>query len=218
MNQTNSADIQIDIVSDVVCPWCIVGYLQLNSALEELQMQASIRWHPFELNPTMGTEGENLREHMMGKYGVSEEQSRQARDRLVSLGASLGFGFIYNDASKIVNTFRAHQLLDYAETLQLQHPLKLSLFQAYFSEGMDVSDVDVLVDIAASVGLDKDAAREVLASESFAGAVRHKEQFWTSRGISGVPSMIFAEKYLMTGAQGVDGYREILQRCQVEAA
>ncbi|MEX0340258.1 MAG: DsbA family oxidoreductase [Arenibacterium sp.] len=218
MKQTCDADIQVDIVSDVVCPWCIVGFLQLNAALEELQMKAAIRWHPFELNPHMGPEGENLREHLIRKYGITEAQSQQARERLVSLGASLGFGFVYDDQSRIVNTFQAHQLLDYAETQHLQHPLKLSLFQAHFSEGRDVSDMDVLVDVAETVGLDRAAVRDVLSEESYASAVRQKEQFWTSRGISGVPAMVFAEKYLMTGAQGVDGYRDMLRRCQAEAA
>ncbi|MEX0281928.1 MAG: DsbA family oxidoreductase [Arenibacterium sp.] len=218
MSNPEQADIQIDIVSDVVCPWCIVGFLQLNSALEELEMRAAIRWHPFELNPSMGAEGENLRAHLMGKYGISLEQSRAARQNLETLGRSLGFRFAFEDETRIVNTFRAHQLLDYAESQHLQHPLKLALFQAYFSQGMDVSDQGTLVEIARSVGLDEEAARDALDSGRFANTVRQKEHFWTSRGISGVPAVIFAEKYLMTGAQGIDGYRDMLRRCQAEAA
>lgn len=218
MKAQEQFDIRIDIVSDVVCPWCIVGFLQLNEALEELKMRAAIRWHPFELNPAMPPEGENLRDHIMAKYGISEAQSSAARARLVSLGEALGFRFAYGDNTRMVNTFKAHQLLDWAEQHYLQHPLKLALFKAYFSDQRDVSDNDVLVEVAASVGLDASEAREMLDSGALAETTRTKEHFWTSRGISGVPAIIFAEKYLTTGAQGVDGYRRMLERCRAEAA
>lgn len=210
--------VQIDIVSDVVCPWCIVGFRQLDQALQQQNVLTQLRWHPFELNPTMGPEGQNLREHIMEKYGSTEEQSQQARDRLTSLGSELGFDFNFTDESRMVNTFAAHQLLDWAETQGRQHPLKLALFKAYFSDQKDVSDVDVLANVVASVGLDEAAARTVLESQAHAASVREKQQFWTSRGVSGVPSMVFGGKYLLTGAQGTETYAQVLQRCLAEAA
>ena len=215
MTQT---DLQVDIVSDVVCPWCIVGFLQLDRALTTLELSATVRWHPFELNPDMAPEGEHLREHMMRKYGVTREQSMQARQRLTDIGPSLNFNFHFDENARIVNTFRAHQLLDWAEHFHLQHPLKLTFFRAYFCDGRDVSDIDTLLSCVGEVGLDVNAAREMLEQGSLANQTRQKMAFWTSRGITGVPAMIFDRKYLLTGAQGVEGYQEILKRCRAEAA
>lgn len=210
--------VQVDIVSDVVCPWCIVGFRQLDQALTRTGFLANLRWHPFELNPAMPPEGQNLREHITEKYGTTIEQSQQARAQLTALGADLGFTFDFNDDSRMVNTFLAHQLLDWAEEQQLQHPLKMALFEAYFSQGRDVSDPRVLVDVAQSVGLDSAAALQVLESCEHEQSVREKQGFWTSRGISGVPSMVFGGKYLVTGAQGADTYERLLRQCEAEAA
>lgn len=210
--------VQIDIVSDVVCPWCIVGFKQLDLALQQQGLLAQLRWHPFELNPNMPPEGQNLREHIAEKYGSTAEQNQQARDRLTALGSDLGFTFNFNDESRIVNTFAAHQLLDWAETQGRQHPLKLALFEAYFTRQKDVSDPEVLLDAVHAAGLDPDAAGAALDSGQHTAPVREKQQFWTSRGISGVPSMVFAGKYLLTGAQGTETYSQVLQRCLSEAA
>lgn len=210
--------VRIDIVSDVVCPWCIVGFRQLDAALTRTAMTADLTWHPFELNPQMPAEGENLRDHLAAKYGVTPEQSVAARDQLVALGESLGFNFAYGDDKRIVNTFAAHQLLDWALEIGRQHALKLALFQAYFTEGRDVSDPDVLVAIVESVGLDGLAARDLLASGKNAPEVRRKQAFWTENGISGVPAMVFDGKYLLSGAQGIDTYVSVLERCRAKAA
>ncbi|WP_170750675.1 DsbA family oxidoreductase [Ruegeria lacuscaerulensis] len=210
--------IQVDIVSDVVCPWCIVGFRQLDIALQQENVLARLRWHPFELNPNMPPEGQNLREHITEKYGSTAEQSQQARERLVQIGGELGFTFNFNDDSRIVNTFAAHQLLDWAESHGKQHPLKLTLFKTYFTDGLDVSDTEVLLNAVQAAGLDRDAAQAALESGAHVGPVREKQQFWTSRGISGVPSMVFGGKYLLTGAQGSETYSQVVQRCLTEAA
>ncbi|NDW45696.1 DsbA family oxidoreductase [Ruegeria sp. PrR005] len=210
--------LQIDIVSDVVCPWCIVGFLQLDQALAQTGALVKLRWHPFELNPQMGPEGQNLREHIMEKYGSTPAQSAEARARLTEIGADLGFAFNFTDDSSIVNTFAAHQLLDWAEGQGRQHPLKLALFAAYFTHGRDVSDPAVLLDVVATAELDRAAAEAALASGAYQAAVREKQKFWTQHGISGVPSMVFGGKYLLTGAQGADTYAQVIQRCLAEAA
>lgn len=208
--------VQVDIVSDVMCPWCIVGYKQLEQALGMVGAGAYLRWHPFELNPAMPPEGQNLTEHIAEKYGATPAQSAENRKRLVDLGESLGFAFAFSEDSRIVNTFAAHQLLDWAQEHGRQHPLKMALFEAHFSQGKDVSQPDVLVEIAASVGLDGKAAAEVLASESQASDTRARQQFWTSRGISGVPSMVFDGRFLLTGAQGAQTYAQMLQKVIAE--
>ena len=210
--------VDVDIVSDVMCPWCIVGFRQLEQALGLTGMGARVRWHPFELNPGMPPGGQNLTEHIAEKYGSTAEQSAKNRQHLRTLGESLGIRFEFTEDSRIVNTFLAHQLLDFALSQGRQHPLKLALFEAHFTEGKDVSDIETLIKVAASVGLDPKAARDALETQALADTVREKEAFWTSRGISGVPSMVFNGKYLVTGAQGAENYTQILRQAASEAA
>lgn len=216
MTQVTSPVVQIDIVSDIMCPWCIVGYKQLEQALAATGTGAYIRWHPFELNPDMPAEGQNLREHITEKYGASAEQSAQNRAHLVETGESLGINFRFDDDSRIVNTFAAHQLLDWAQVQGKQHPLKLALFDTHFTQKRDVSHSEVLVDVAESVGLDREQAQAVLDSGSHAADTRAGQQYWTTRGISGVPSMVFDGKYLLTGAQGAQTYARMLQKSIAE--
>ena len=219
MDDANTATaIQIDIVSDVMCPWCIVGFRQLDAALGVTGLGARIRWHPFELNPDMPAEGQNLTEHIAGKYGATPEQSAQNRAQLQALGQTLGIDFVFSPDSRIVNSFAAHQLLELALSLGVQHPLMLALFKAHFTDQRDVSDVTVLLDVARSVGMVQEDAAEALASGTLAGTVREKQRFWTARGISAVPSVIFAQRYLVTGAQGAENYAQILRRVAREDA
>jgi predicted DsbA family dithiol-disulfide isomerase len=210
--------LQIDIVSDVMCPWCIVGYRQLEQALAQTGVGAFIRWHPFELNPNMPPEGQNTAEHIAEKYGASPEQSAQNRAHLTQVGKDLGIDFQFTPDSRIVNSFAAHQLLHWAQEHNLQHPLKLALFDAHFTHGRDVSDNAVLVDVAEKVGLDRAQAAKVLESGSHAVAVREQEGVWTGQGISGVPAMVFEGKYLVTGAQGLDNYTQVIQQIMAEKA
>jgi predicted DsbA family dithiol-disulfide isomerase len=203
--------IRVEIVSDVVCPWCIVGYRQLMKASEATGIPVETYWHPFELNPDMEAEGENLRDHIMRKYGSSVEQSQSARDHLTTVGKDLGFDFQWNEDSRIYNTFVAHQLLHWASESGQAQALNLALFNAYFTQGRDVSDPEVLIEVAASIGLDAEEATVVLQDQRYAETVRQKEQFWTSRGVSGVPTMVFDAKQASSGAQGVDTFARLLQ-------
>lgn len=208
----DGAPMRVDIVSDVVCPWCIVGYRQLEEASRQAGIPIAVHWHPFELNPQMGEEGENLREHLMAKYGISAEDSVRSRARLTRLGDEVGFTFRYSDGMRMVNTFRAHQLLHWADTQGRQHDLKLSLFAAFFTEGLDVNDPEVLAERAASVGLEADAARAVLADGRLRETVRAEQAEWLDRGVTGVPAMVLDGRYMVPGAQGVETYVLILQR------
>jgi len=210
--QKQSAEIQIDIVSDVMCPWCIIGFRQLEQALGATGTAAYVRWHPFELNPQMPPAGQNLQEHITGKYNVSAEQSAQNRAQMQALGGDLGIDFQFSGDSRIVNTFAAHQLLDWAQEQGLQHPLKLALFEAHFTQERDVSWHEVLVQVAAEVGLDGAEARAVLADGRRGTQTRAQQQFWTSKGIVGVPAMVFDGKYLLTGAQGAPNYAQMVQK------
>lgn len=202
--------IRVDIISDVVCPWCIVGFRQLQQASEATGIAIETYWHPFELNPDMPPEGENLRDHIMRKYGSTPEQSQRARDQLVAVGTPLGINFQFGDDSTIVNTFGAHQLLHWAQEFGKSQALKLALFDAYFTNGKDVSNPNVLVDAASSVGLDRAEAAKVLEDQRFGETVREKEAFWTSRGVSGVPTMVFDARQATSGAQGIETFARVL--------
>lgn len=206
--------LRIDIVSDVVCPWCIVGYMQLEQALKLQGVQADIHWQPFELNPEMPPEGENLAEHIQKKYGTSEQDGIDNRNRLTELGDELGFPFRFGDDMRMVNTFRAHQLLHWAATMNRQHQLKMTLFHCHFNRNRDISDVDVLANAAVEAGLEYATAAAILEDERYADAVREQERFSISHGIQGVPAVIFDRQSLLVGAQGVERYKEVLSQVQ----
>ena len=208
--------IRIDIVSDVVCPWCIIGYKQLERAQVETRVPAVVYWHPFELNPDMPEEGQDLFEHIAGKYGSSKQDSRKARAKLTALGRELGFSMNFADDMRMQNTFRAHQLLRWAASTSRQHQLKMALFEAYFSDGQNVNDAHILAEIAGSVGLVRNEAASVLDDGRFAEQVRKHETFWTSRGVQGVPTMVFDGRLALVGAQGVEAYRDMLRKVAEE--
>jgi len=209
------AFIHIDIISDVVCPWCIVGYKRLMIALEEMQDQLDyqIQWHPFELNPDMMPEGENLRDHIKRKYNSTEEQSTSIRETLVQFGSDLGFQFNFYDNMRIYNTFKAHQLLHWALEQGRQTDLKLALFDAYFTHKKDIAQTDILLEIIAQVGLDQEMAKAVLEDGRYEEAVRENQRRWLSLGIQGVPAVVLDNKYLISGAQEAAYFKKALSQC-----
>jgi predicted DsbA family dithiol-disulfide isomerase len=155
--------LRIDIVSDVVCPWCIIGLKQVEQALTLVgqDIAAETYWHPFELNPNMPPEGEDTAEHIARKYGSTPEQSRSNRNRLSDIGNNVGFAFNYGDGMRIYNSFNAHKLLTIFGSergWRAQTALKMALFTAYFQDRRDVSDTDVLCDIAEAQGMDRAVA------------------------------------------------------------
>ena len=212
MAEPSPSPLRIDIVSDVVCPWCAIGWRQLEAALAATGIDAEIHWHPFELNPELGPEGEDLFGYLSRKYGITPEQSRANRARITGLGAELGFTFAFDDRSRIRNSFRAHQLIHWAGLAGCAHAAKQALFSAHFTRGEDIADLDVLTRIAAAIGLDPEEARTVLAQGRYAEAVREAETLWTGRGIQAVPAIVFAGRYLVSGAQGMENFGAILER------
>ncbi|UWQ28211.1 DsbA family oxidoreductase [Leisingera sp. M523] len=204
--------LRVDIISDVVCPWCAVGYNQLAFAARRAGAVLNIHWQPFELNPDMAPEGEDLREHLAAKYGSTAEQSAQVRGQLTELGEALGFTFRFFDGMRIYNTFQAHQLIEWAEERGKGHEMKQALLTAYFTDGKNVSDLEVLADAATSLGLEGAEARAALDSGKHADSVRQRAAFWVNQGIRGVPAMVFDGRHLVTGAQGVENYASILEQ------
>lgn len=212
LNQTSQQPLKIDIVSDVVCPWCVIGYRQLAQALEETNTKYEIHWHPFELNPNMPLEGQNMREHIAEKYGRSTEESEQSRAQITAAGKAVGFEFNFNEDTRMHNTFNLHQLLHWAHKQGYMHDLKQALFTAHFTDNRNISDNAVLADIAAQIGLDREEAIAVLKDQRFAQQVRGSEQWAHEQGIQGVPAVIFNNRHLVTGAQGADNFKSILEQ------
>ncbi|WP_434940337.1 DsbA family oxidoreductase [Shewanella sp. HL-SH8] len=209
--------LQIDIVSDVMCPWCIVGYKRLQQALISFtDLEVQITWHPFELNPNMGKQGQHLGEHLAEKYGSTPLQSQQNRANLTAIGKTLDIEFNFTDQSRIYNTFNAHQLLQWAKSFNKQTELKLALFDGYFTQQQNPDDIAVLLNLADSVGLDRAEAEQVLASQQFAESVRQEQALWQSRGISAVPAIILNQKYLISGAQSADYLIEAIKQSAAE--
>ncbi|WCM29623.1 DsbA family oxidoreductase [Sphingomonas sp. QA11] len=210
---------KIDFVSDVSCPWCIIGLRGLEEALARTSdlIDAHITFQPFELNPAMPPEGQNIVEHVAEKYGSTPEQSAANREMIRARAAELGFTMRGTDRSRIYNTFDAHRLLHWAEMERRQPALKRALFDAYFTDQQDPSNHDVLVAAAEKAGLDPDAAREVLASGRYAEEVRQAEQLWQSRGISAVPAIVIDDRYLISGGQPPEAFEQALRRIATEA-
>lgn len=211
MTSTTPA-LQIDIVSDVMCPWCVVGYRQLAAALKATGTPHEIRWHPFELNPKMPAEGQNIREHLAEKYGSTDEQSEANRAHLTRVGAEVGFEFRFTEDQRMHNTFDQHQLMHWADQQGRRHDLKMALFDAHFTHGRNLSDNAVLADVAAEIDLDRDEALAVLTDQRFAAEVREAEQFWVNQGVRGVPAVVFNKRHLVSGAQGVETFTSILKQ------
>jgi predicted DsbA family dithiol-disulfide isomerase len=195
--------LRIDFVSDVACPWCVVGLRSLQQALAAVggEVKAEIRFQPFELNPDMAPEGENTAEHIQKKYGASPERSAASRQAIKDSGERLGFTFNYGPQSRIWNTFDAHRLLHWAGLEGKQLALKEALFKSNFTDQRPTNDPDALADAAAEAGLDAARARAILASDEFAAEVRAEEEHWRRNGIQAVPSVIFNERWLIQGGQ-----------------
>ncbi|MEO7494149.1 MAG: DsbA family oxidoreductase [Massilia sp.] len=209
-----SKPVTIDFVSDVSCPWCVIGLKSLEQALGKLdgEVDATLRFHPFELNPAMGPAGQDIGEHLQQKYGAGEAQRAQTQAMLRERAAALGFDFVQGARSRIYNTFDAHRLLHWAALEGRQRALKLALFEAYFSKGEDPSSHAVLTRVAAEVGLDAVEAAAVLASERYAGDVRQEEAFYQEQGINSVPAIIINERHLISGGQPPEVFEQALRQ------
>ncbi|MBH0007463.1 DsbA family protein [Psychrobacter sp. SWN149] len=210
--QHSEKPLQIDIVSDVVCPWCAIGYSQLDEALKQTNTPFEIHWHPFELNPNTPAKGRNYREHIMEKYGNTAEDVQENRDRMTAAGAEVGFNFQFTDDFHTYNTFNTHQLLHWADQQGRMHDLKQALFIAHFVDNHNVGDSTVLADVAASIGLDRTEALAVIEDQRFAEDIRQSVQHSKQQGIQSVPSVIFNGRHLVSGAQGVENYKNILKQ------
>jgi len=212
--------LKIDFVSDVACPWCAVGLNALERALETIgaEIEVELHFQPFELNPTMSTEGADAAAYLKAKYGLNDAQLAQNRAVIRERGTAVGFAF--GERPWVWNTFDAHRLLHWAGVAGpagSQRALKHALLQAYHGEGRNPGAEDVLLDLAARVGLDVDAARDVLQSERYAGEVRAAEQAWQRAGIHSVPAVVINDRHLISGGQPPEVFERALRQIAGEA-
>jgi predicted DsbA family dithiol-disulfide isomerase len=207
----------IDFVSDIACPWCAIGLTSLQTALNRLgnDVDAKITLHPFELNPQMGPDGEDIVDYLGKKYGRTPEQIADTQEMIRERGASVGFPF--GPRVRTYNTFDAHRLLHWAGLEGKQLPLKLALLRAYHTDGKNPGDHDVLIEAAQSVGLDAAQARAVLQDDRYADEVRAEEHEYQAMGIHSVPSIIFNGRYLVTGGQPAEAFEQAIRQILAEA-
>ncbi len=215
--------LKIDFVSDVSCPWCAIGLAALEQALARVQpdVAAELHFQPFELNPQMAPEGEDITEHLTRKYGSTAEQQAQIRATIRQRGAEAGFVFKPEGRGRIWNTFDAHRLLTWAGTEGQpgqQHALKRALLEAYHGRAESPADHAVLLAAAEAVGLDRARAAAVLASDAFADEVREREQFFTGHGIHSVPAVIINDRHLISGGQPAAVFEQALRQIAAGAA
>ena len=214
--------LKIDFVSDVACPWCAVGLASLEQALQRLDgdVQAELHFQPFELNPQMGPEGQDITEHLGQKYGSTAEQQAANWQALRARGEAVGFEFRKEGRGRVWNTFDAHRLLHWAgqQSPEAQRALKKALLRAYFTEARNVSDPQVLLDAVSAAGLDTERAQAILASDEFAADVRGQQAFYAQHGISAVPSVIVNDRHLIQGGQPPEVFEQALRQIAAQAA
>jgi predicted DsbA family dithiol-disulfide isomerase len=211
---------KIDFVSDVACPWCAVGLNALERALERVgpDLRVELHFQPFELNPSMPAEGADTVQYLSAKYGIDAEQIARNQAAIRARGAAVGFTF--GSRPHVWNTFDAHRLLHWAglQGGDRQRALKHALLKAYHGDGRNPGAPDVLLELAGAVGLDVEAAREVLTSGAYADEVRAAEQYWQQAGIHSVPSIVIDDRHLIQGGQPPEVFEQALRQIAAEAA
>ena len=211
---------KIDFVSDVSCPWCAIGLNALEQARARIgpELQASLHFQPFELNPQMGAEGQEIVQHLGQKYGIDAAQIAANTEAIRQRGATVGFTFGIGKRSRIYNTFDAHRLLHWAGLAgdAPQRALKHALLKAYFTDGLNPSDPAVLLQAALAAGLDEAGARAVLTSDDYAAEVRQAESFYQQQGIQAVPAVIINDRQLISGGQPVEVFERALRQIAAE--
>lgn len=211
LQKMSKQKIKIDIVSDVVCPWCYIGKRRLEKAIDQLKdkIDFEVEYHPFELNPDTPKEGLNHKEYLTKKFG-GEDKYNQITNHVVSIAATEGLKFDFNKQTISPNTLDAHRLIAYAKNQGKQHQMKEALMSAYFEKSVDLTQTKNLIAIATQLEMNEQAVEAFLASDELKTEVKIEEQLNYQRGITGVPFYIINNKYGVSGAQPTEGFIEAL--------
>jgi predicted DsbA family dithiol-disulfide isomerase len=207
----------IDVVSDVICPWCFLGKRRLDAALARLEnLDVFVRWRPFMLDPTIPPEGLDRQDYMLAKFGP--ERLKTIHDPLIAAGEELGVPFDFDAITRTPNTLDAHRLIRWAHTVERQHETAERLFMAYWNEGQDVGDRDVLARCAGDAGINAAQIRELLDSAQDVEETKAEIQHATSIGVTGVPTFILGQSYALVGAQSPEVLADAISRVAAEIA
>jgi len=211
--------IKIDVVSDVVCPWCYIGKRRLEKAIDQLKdkIDFQVEYHPFELNPDTPKEGVNHKEYLVKKFG-GEQRYQQLTNHVVGVAAQEGLKFDFNDTKITPNTLEAHRLIAFAKKHGKQPEMKEALMSAYFERGIDLTQTKNLVAIATKVGIDAQEIEVFLKTDELGAEVKLEEQLNHQRGISGVPFYIINNKYGVSGAQPTEAFMQVFTEVGSDAS
>ncbi|MFK7938171.1 MAG: DsbA family oxidoreductase [Roseovarius sp.] len=210
--------VQLDIVSDPICPWCYIGKTLLNQALEQRPDHVFTQvWHPFQLNPDMPPEGMDRRAYLEGKFGGKDGAVR-AYAPVVERAEAAGLSINFEGITRTPNTLNAHRLIHWAGIEERQTPVVMQLFKAYFEEGQDIGDIDVLADVADSVGMDAAVVRKLLQSDADMDDIRKRDTQFREMGVTGVPTFIVAGQHAVPGCQPAELWVKVIDELNDTAA
>lgn len=212
--------LSIDMVSDVSCPWCVIGLFALEHACKSLardDIAVDIHFQPFELNPSLPPEGQDLTVYLVEKYGMTAEQLDENRRRLEARGQEVGFAFDLDKRTRTYNTFDAHRLLHWAGLEGRELALKHALFEAYFIRGENPGAPDTLLRSAVKAGLDAIRAEEVVSTDAYAAEVRERQEFYRRQGIRSVPAVIVNQRHVIEGGQPSQLFERVLREIAARA-
>lgn len=206
----------IDVVSDVICPWCFLGKRRLDVALAAMDKNVFIRWRPYMLDPTIPPEGLDRQEYMLSKFGA--ERLKTIHDPLIEAGTEIGVPYNFDLITRTPNTLDAHRLIRWAHTVERQTEMVERLFMAYWSEGKDVGNRDVLAQCAGEAGINAEQIRELLDTEQDVAETKAEIEHATNIGVTGVPTFILAQSYALVGAQSPEVIADAILRVSKEVA
>jgi predicted DsbA family dithiol-disulfide isomerase len=205
---------QIDIVSDTVCPWCFVGKRKLERAMAQRpEMDFEINWRAYRLDAAVPPEGVDRKANMRAKFGDSP-QVKGMGDALRQAGAAEGIDFAFDSIERRPNTTDSHRLIRWAATAGVQDEIVERLFRAYFEQGRDIGSSTVLLEIASEADMDVDLVEQLLASDADRELIEREDALAHEMGISGVPTFIFANKFMLSGAQDAQALIKVIDKVQ----
>ena len=209
----NRSQLKIDIVSDVVCPWCAIGYKKLSKAMEDLNEEIlfEVNWKPYELHPEIPTEGFNKEEYYKIKFGNSNG-SRDRFNHLTEEGKKAGLEFNFDKSKNLPNTFLAHRLLWFSRSKDMQDVIAEALFHAYFTEGRDIGSINELISISTESGLQKSEIKDFFRTDVGSDEILREELRAKEMKIFSVPTYIFNKKYLLVGGQEADTFKSYMKK------
>lgn len=205
--------LQLDVISDVICPWCYIGKRNLDAALSKLEdIRINLIWRPYQLDPRTPPEGYDRQQQIERKFGP--DGAKQIAEKILAASEGTGINFAFDKIERTPNTLNAHRLIRWAASTGQQHVIAEALFSAYFEQGRDVGDVDILLDIAATHHMDTKLLAELFASDADIAATRNDDAAARDLGIAGVPTFLAGGKFMLSGAQEPDYLLRFFSKAQ----